>query len=421
MEQNNKLLVQQYLETRSFGDLAREHGIYVSFAKAGYFWSMNYDQIEAKDDDLIVQECRGLILATKDGRSLTSQAKMVNDRLCYDDICPGETVVLAMGFRRFYNFGQGAAAQIDWSDPNLKVQNKEDGTLILLWANPFENYRWVVSTRSVPEADIPLDSWKEMTFRTLFEKAVKDTSGNTFEEITSYLDKNYTWVFELTSPFNQIVIRNNDCRVVFLAARNLNTLQEVSIDNHYIQSEMEVVNIPTVKTYSLSNIDKVIEFVNAQNPLEQGGEGVVVLDGKFNRIKVKNANYVVLNKMRDSLGASTRNCLELILHEKDDDVVGAMPPEIAETVQDLKKRYVAWLKKMEAEYREIWSLISAEGSKNKKDFALEIQRRNVSFPAPFYSTYDKKCEGVKDFIVKAKREGTWSNSFLDKILSEIKA
>ena len=419
MEQTQKLLVQEYLETHTFSQLAAEHGIYVSFASAGYFFSLNYDQIEAKDDDLIVQECRGLILATKDGHSLSSQAKMVADRLCYDEVCPGETVVLAMGFRRFYNYGQGAAAQIDWNDPGLKVQNKEDGTLILLWSNPFEN-KWFVSTRSVPEANIPLDNWEEMTFRSLFEKAIKDTTDKSFDEITSRLDNGYTWIFELTTPFNQIVCRNDRCRVVFLASRNIKTLQEVPLNDYYLHCQLLGCGIPIIKHYSLSNIDKIIEFVNAQNPLELGGEGVVVLDTKFNRIKVKNANYVVLNKMRDSLCASTRNCLELILRERDDDVVGSMPQEIADNIRDMKERYVAWLKKMEAEYKEILGQVSAEGSKNKKDFALEVQRRKIGFPAPMYYVFDGKSNSIKGFIADAKREGTWSNSFLDKILSEIK-
>ncbi len=63
------LLVQKYLETHSFANLAAEHGVYASFSKSGHKFSLNYDQIEAKESDPLAQECRGLILSALDGTS----------------------------------------------------------------------------------------------------------------------------------------------------------------------------------------------------------------------------------------------------------------------------------------------------------------------------------------------------------------
>src|SRR5271169_1119614 len=112
------LLVQKYLETHTFGDLARDHGVYASFSKSGHKFSLNYDQIEAKEADPLAQECRGLILSAH-GRAFDYQAKEINGRLNYDHISPGETHVLAYPMKRFFNHGQGSAATIDWADPKL--------------------------------------------------------------------------------------------------------------------------------------------------------------------------------------------------------------------------------------------------------------------------------------------------------------
>ena len=138
--------------------------------------SLNYDQIEAKETDPLAQECRGLVLSCEDGHSLLSQAVEVNGKLSYDHISPGKTRILAYPMKRFFNHGQGSAADINWADPNLAVLEKLDGTLCIVYFDPFTN-KWCVATRSVSEADLLMDNGI-FTFRTLFEKAVEETSGN---------------------------------------------------------------------------------------------------------------------------------------------------------------------------------------------------------------------------------------------------
>jgi hypothetical protein len=185
------LLVQQYLETHTFGDLARDHGVYASFSKSGHKFSLNYDQIEARESDPLSQECRGLVLAAEDGKSFTSQAQQVNGRNNYDHVSPGKTLILAYPMKRFFNHGQGSAAEINWHDPKLAVLEKLDGTLCIVYWDPFTN-QWCVATRSVPEADLPMDNGI-FTFRTLFEKALYDTTGGLpFDQFAALLDKSYT-------------------------------------------------------------------------------------------------------------------------------------------------------------------------------------------------------------------------------------
>src|ERR1700678_615116 len=109
------LLVQEYLETHTFGELFLEHGVEVSPSKSGHKFSLNYSMIDSKDTNQLSNQCRGLILSTVDGSSLNDKATLKNARLNFDDVCTGQTIVLGRALDRFFNYGQGACAEIDWS------------------------------------------------------------------------------------------------------------------------------------------------------------------------------------------------------------------------------------------------------------------------------------------------------------------
>lgn len=407
-----KLLVKEYLETKTFGDLVREHGVYASFSKSGYKWSLNYDQLESKESDPLAQQCRGLILATSDCRSLNPEATIVDGKMKFDHICPGKTNILAYPMNRFFNHGQGAAANIDWNDPNISILEKLDGTLIIVYFDPI-SYKWCVATRSVPEADILLDSGF-YTFRTLFEKAVTSL-GMTFDEFVYNLGINCTYCFELTSPFNRIVVDYKDTNITLIAARNSITLNELNLNTIKTPAK-------TVQSYKFTSISDLLNWVSTQNPLEH--EGVVVLDSNFNRIKVKNAAYVAFNRARDILGTSERNCLELVLAGKEDDVIPALPPEIVDRIVNIKAGVIKMIDRYDTAYFMIKSAADMINSDDKKTFAKLVMKMSESklelWSAPMFNMFDKKSSNMKDFIEKNRKDGTWSDSFLDKILNIIK-
>ena len=404
------LLVQNFLETHTFGELAKEHGVYVSFSKSGHKWSLNYDQIEAKESDPLAQECRGLVLSADDGRSFTSQASMVEGRLKFDDICPGKTKILAYPMKRFFNYGQGSAVNINWSDPKLSVLEKLDGTLCVAYWDPFVN-KWCIATRSVPEADLFMDNGL-FTFRTLFEKAVEDTLHHTFDQLCDKLHKDFTYCFELTTPYNRIVVYYPNNGITLLAARDLRTLEEVDPSKH-IQA-----GVPVVQAHTYTSVSELVDWVSSLNPMEH--EGVVVRDAQFNRIKVKNAAYVAYNRVRDTLGTSERNCLEIVLQEKDDDVISFLPEEIVKNLLRIKAGLQVLIKKYDETYQVAFTAANAVAPGDKKTFAISITKNKDLWTAPFFQMFDGKAISMKDFIAKSRKDGTWSNSLLDKLLEIIK-
>ena len=411
------LLVQKFLTNQTFGDLERLHGVEISVdGRHGHKFSLNYSQINSVDSDMLAQQCRGLILSN--GRSLNESARVVNGKFDYRNICPGQTCVIAAPIFRFFNHGQGAAANISWTDPTLRVLEKLDGTLCLAHFDQIIN-EWHVATRSRPEADVPLE-FPKYTFRTLFEKALFDMRQVSFEEFCAELNTDNTYCFELTSPFNRIVVKNDQTELHLLAVRNKFTLQES--DPSLEIGCLKFVNI--VKEHGLSTIDDVINYVNERNPLDH--EGVVLRDGNFNRIKVKNASYVALNRCRDSLSSSPRNCLELVLQEKADDVVSFMPDEIAEQLLSIKARVADFIARFEQDYKNIninfalrkESDPTVQSWNDQKLFADCVRQSGIWGP-PCFRMFSGKASSFKDYISQSKKEGSWSHSFLDSILNVI--
>ena len=413
-----KLLVQEFLESHTFKELEDQYGVFATPSKCKTFCTLNYGMIEAKDSDKLSQQCRGTIISKTDGSVI-------------DETIPlGETTILSLGFYRFFNEGQGAAANIDWNDPDLKIYNKEDGTCIFVWYNPFTN-KWNVSTRGSPEANVPLDSNKNMTFRSLFEQTLSKNYDTTFDDFTSRLDPNNTYIFELCTFYNRIVVNYSESKIFFIGARNLRTLKEFNIENPIF--DIQVPNIPRPIVYSFMNASDIANYVSSKNATEH--EGVVVLDSNFNRVKIKNPMHGLASRARDSLGTSDRNCMECILLGKDDDLIPLLPQEIVDNLLSIKSKYATWIRSQEDLYARVYAetqeviermsdkggglILPTDNSYEKKMFAITLNKYPEAYRAAFFNVFAGKANSVKDFIDKSKKEGTWTNSTLDSILERL--
>lgn len=401
---SNMLLVQNYLLDKSFNDLISEHGVYASPSKCGFKISLNYSQIESSNSDKLAQQCRGLILSKLSGIHYPFLFK--DGKLDLSQV-PGQTYVVAYPFNRFFNHGMGEA-YVNFDDKKLKVLEKLDGTLIILYYDTKQG-TWHVGTRSVPEADSLLN---DVTFRQLFEIALKEQFAMTFKQFTSMFDTAYTYMFELTSYYNRVVVKYNETNITLLGARNNLSYDEINIDKLKI-------NVPKVKKYSLSEIDKIIDFVNSTNPIEN--EGVVICDSNFNRIKVKSASYVQLHRVIDNIGSSDRNLLSLIMNEKDDDVLADLPEKLALKLTKIKNAYVLYAKNVNDKFILLKNQAENSDEQNKrKAFALCLNSSNIEFKAPYFDMYSGKVNSFFSFIEKIKKDGDWTPSVKDYILNELR-
>ncbi len=243
-----------------------------------------------------------------------------------------------------------------------------------------------------------------------------ETINITIEEYCHQLDKNVTYCYELTTPYNRIVVYYPDCKVTLLAARDITTFEELDIKS--IKQ-----SVPVVSEYPLQTLDDIVNYVNEQNPISH--EGVVVKDSSFNRIKVKNINYVYFNRCRDVLGTSYRAILSLILNEKDDDVVPFMPQEIVDDIKDIKVKLAEFIARFNNQYNDIMNKYNVMKQDNKyvswsdrKIFA-SVVNEFAEWKSPMFDIYMGKSKNINEYIASRANGGEFPNSILDMILEHI--
>ncbi|MCU0677607.1 MAG: hypothetical protein MUE69_33100 [Myxococcota bacterium] len=296
------LLILDELRSKSLQQLRTERGIKARVH--GYKASLNYDQIEARDDDPVAQQCRGLVLATRDGSPMVEDAPL-------DDL-----IVLARPFDRFFNHGQGAAASIDIE--RATVWEKVDGTLIVVYFDEISG-AWCVATRAVCEGDVPLGGWTHHTFRTLFETTLREQYKVAWYDWTSLLDRPTTYLFELCTPTNQVVVKHETPTIWALGSR--------SYGGHEYGVRDDLI-VPVCPSHNLASHDDVMALVRDRDPARH--EGVVlsqeIAPGQVARVKVKNAGYLALSRVKD-ITASPRGVMTLILGGHLDDALDVMMPD----------------------------------------------------------------------------------------------
>jgi hypothetical protein len=353
-----ELNVQTYLRAGNSVHSLESKGIY---AKAHKLYpqiiSLNYDQIEVQDSDPIAYECRALILDSDKNWE-----------------------VIARGYDRFFNYGQGCAAEINWSQS--KVYMKLDGSYCGLYWNPYEN-NWNVGTRGTPDASGEVNGFSQ-TFQRLFWETFNEL-GYTLPQHT-----NYTLMFELMRPENRVVCRYPTHRLVLHGMRDIHTGQELNYDQ--IKAFGFLHNYEVVKALDLKSIDDVIKSCESINPLDE--EGYVVCDQiTFNRVKVKSPQYLALHSMRDGFGP--RRVVTMIRENSGSQWLEYFP-EFTDLYNQFNEKYLTLV----SELNYVYSLY--KDIQDQKTFAITVTNvlkgKNIPFSGALFSLRAGKTPDIKTYL-----------------------
>ncbi len=394
---NNNLLVQNFLELNSFKALKEQFGINFRPSADGSKWSLNYDQIDAKATCPVACQCRGLVLRPN---------KVVES----EDAVVGATTILARPMDRFFNSDDPVAAKIDWSDPSVKIQDKVDGTCCILYFDFVKN-EWHVATRAVPEADVIFSDaaspLRRNTFSELFWYAAEKTveancPGKSLAEWCDALDPYLTFVFELTSPLNRVVVKYDDYRITFLAAR------ETESGNYEDVLDCDALQRPV--EWKLDSLSHLLDFVNGSDPLKM--EGAVIIDGNYNRQKVKSKAWILASRAKDSVTLSKRGALEAVIVGNVDWILPLLDKPIADYVTGLRDGLQAYCSQIDKTFSELKSL------PDRKAFALGVQASGL-WQTPLFVLYSGKYSGTLDWLKSMQQSGKLTHSMLDTLLEVI--
>ena len=282
-----------------------------------------YSQIDSDFNIELVRECRGIIL----------------DEDTFEPVC--------VPFFKFGNYGESYCPEIDWK--NCWVGQKIDGSLIKVVKT---KKGLLISTNGTIDAfKAPLPEQIGCTaksFGELFRQAVQnaltayvefssahhlarvDWVLTPLQWLSAQLKEGKTYMFELTSPFNKVVVGWSKTRAFFLGMRDNETFQETYFEGHPLGQWFM-----TPKVFPLTSVE---ECVSAAEQLGTDEEGFVVCDKNFNRVKIKSPTYVALHHMKNNGVLSYERGLEIVRGNELAEVLTYFP-EFKEHLEKIKERY----------------------------------------------------------------------------------
>jgi hypothetical protein len=323
-----------------------------------------YNQIASPFAEPIVRECRGVILDESDNWRVVSRS-----------------------FDKFFNYGEGHAAEIDWS--TARVQRKEDGSLITVY-----HYagKWHAATSGTPDAGGAIwgtegGEWEpspgvRLPMPRSFAEYFWQVAGVTPEWFNGEAEPDMCFMFELVGPLNRVVVQHQGARVVVLGAREVLGGGQFHAET---ASLMLGSRWPAVAEHRLSTIDGVLSSFESFSPLAQ--EGYVVVDKHFNRIKVKHPGYVALHHTKDGLGI--RAFVDIARSGEVPEVIAAFP-ELKPQLDEVRARLDALVAEVERDYEAL------RGIETQKDFAIKATKTRCS--AALFMLRAGKTPSVREYF-----------------------
>lgn len=341
------LTVQRFLRSgRTLEELERryaiKHRIHTRYPELVL---LKYEQTESPMGERIVQECRGIIL----------------DR-------SRDWVVTARGFDKFFNAGEGHAASIDW--PSARVQEKLDGSLCLMY---FYADSWHVATSGSPDASGQVGS-HQFTFAELFWQVFRDRGYH----LSPDDDPDLCFMFELTSPYNRIVCAQPESDLRLLGIR----CRTSGIESH---PSRYAHRYSVVQEFPLADLQAIQDSFTGIDPINR--EGYVVLDKRFNRIKVKHPGYVALHHLKE--GFSKARLVELVRSGESSEFLTYFP-EWIEDFNEVTTKYVTLLQHLETAWEELKDI------ETQKEFALQAVKTRYS--GALFAMRAQKTPSIKQYL-----------------------
>lgn len=251
----------------------------------GPYWMLKYNMLESDFNLDEVKQARGCIV------------KFDPEKNKWFYVC--------RPFVKFFNYGEKYADTnvIDWS--TAVVQEKIDGSLIKVW---YDDGKWHISTNGTIDAFSC--SCGVTDFGSLFLSGPAD-----FDSLWELLDPEYTYLFELTSPYNHIVVKYEEVGISFLAR----------IHNRFATEDWEFPQIEGIRKPKVFPHRSLAECIAAAHAMGDDEEGYVVVDAAKHRIKIKGDEYLKLHKLRGNGPLTVCRVIEMWQNESLDDFVAYYP------------------------------------------------------------------------------------------------
>lgn len=332
-----------------------QRAITVKWSENRDFMLLKYNQLTSNFNDPAVRACRGVIYATAEKP--------------FRCVCAP--------FIKFGNYGEEYCPEIDWT--TARVLAKMDGSLMKAW-----NYQgiWHLSTNGM------IDAYEaEITDYLSFGKHFEDILGEPFAcWAKRTLNPNYTYMFELTSLANRVVIEYTNPKIWFLARRNIETLEE------------DYVNDTGLERPKQFDMTKLSDCLAVAAQMTKDEEGMVVNDHQFNRIKIKSPEYLMAAHLVNNRAITTKRIIRMIQDLTIDDFL-AYCADYSDKVESVQGA----IAKAASRWNHCWDLVARYAGEPgdraaRKIFAEKIRPYVDAISFLFYK-YDHRDATAEEYLL----------------------
>jgi hypothetical protein len=366
----------------------------LNYIKTHENWKL---KLEAPPYNLIIKEEGGLAIL-----SYTPKSDF-NEMICRESrglVIDAETFeIVNYGFDKFFNYSDPFAAKIDWG--TASIQKKIDGSLIKIAYSEkgrcsLDGKKILVSTNNcIFAADAPVNKLGDnergdgeiSNFEKLFWKAVANAGAA--RNKPDILNKTnilpgYTYMFELCSPYNRVVVPHSKIEIYHIGTRDNETLEEVETD----------IGIQKPEKYGFGTLEECVASVSK---LPYNEEGYVAVDKNYNRVKIKSPAYVATHHIISNISDKR---IFLLIRDGQSESFLSQFPEYREMVERVERK-VSNFAEYVSEFTRASKLLEIPPGKDyDKEYAMIVKESLCSsfFFGLRQKRWDTPTEYLKGFL-----------------------
>lgn len=301
---------------------------------------------------------------------------------------------------KFFNINENQ----DWEINNLKnykiirVQEKLDGSVIGFVKLPNGNI--------VAKSKMSFDNEQAKMAQEIYDK-----SENLRNFINDCFEDGITPIFELISPFNQVVINYSTTELRLLQMRYEKTGEYIG--NSLMNSYIKEYNIKGSKNEKLYTFDELLEIQETEQNIE--GFVVTLENGKMFKIKTK-WYFDLHSTVTDNV--VEHKLIPLILNDEIDDILSILNGEKKDFVENIVEIVQHKFNHLVIEYKKLRGSYYNKFNENKKEFALKYKNHELfgyvckNLNTSFRDIEEIAEKSVKEFILKKTRTLTDAREFI---------
>ena len=340
-----------------------------------------YSQFESDFSNPVVRCCRGSVFDIREES--------------------GTVKPYLLPFFKFMNYGEKGADPVDWSG-TLYVRDKLDGSLLKLLKEDDGNDLWTTNgsfdvRTEVPEF-IPAQNDENLPPPYTFA-GLRDYALRGHREDIKHLPKRWTFMFELVSPYNRIIVPYRETKLYLLGCRD----PEGQEHTPEWASKNFNLSFLTPQIFPLKNVDAVIAYCQAVDT--DDCEGVVVQDRNFNRVKIKTDHYRSLFYLKGEDHFSDERLFMAIKQGSIDDAVVAWP-EIRERTDEITAEWIDFRSELNALCKKAAEYY--QECKNECEEPREVKKRYAAYVLDKYKIFSS-------FLFEAVKENADLEALYNKI------